>query len=127
MMSSTLGAPLGGTMRGGHQGLDSAALCLITPPNCGGGGGICFPLMVVVALGDPSSPVTCCAATGVTASMAASRNGATAVMTSVFVSSRFTPYAPLLIQSESLLCRSRPPPQRVRVSLFYLLCRPSDL
>jgi hypothetical protein len=26
-------------------------------------GGICFPLMVVVALGEPSSPYTCCART----------------------------------------------------------------
>src|SRR5271167_2245653 len=63
MMSSTLGAPLGGTTRGGHHGLESAALSLITPPNFGGGGGSCFPLMVVVALGEPNSPVTCCAET----------------------------------------------------------------
>ena len=61
MMSSTLGAPLGGTMRGGHQGVDSEAFSLITPPNFGSGGGSCFPSMVVVALGDPNSPVTCCA------------------------------------------------------------------
>ena len=33
MMSSTLGAPFGGTTRGGHQGFDSEALSLITPPN----------------------------------------------------------------------------------------------
>src|SRR5271157_1626332 len=61
MMSSTLGAPLGGTMRGGHQGVESLALSLIAPPNFGGGGGICFPSMVVVALGEPNVPVTCCA------------------------------------------------------------------
>src|SRR5258706_16095438 len=64
MMRSTLGAPLGGTTRGGHQGLESLALPLITPPNFGGGGGSCFPSSVVVALGEPSEPVTCCAAAG---------------------------------------------------------------
>src|SRR5512147_391379 len=62
MMSSTLGAPLGGTTRGGHHAFDSEAFSSITPPNCGSGGGSCFPLMVVVALGDPNSPVTCSAA-----------------------------------------------------------------
>src|SRR6185369_17843300 len=59
MMSNTLGAPLGGTTRGGHQGVDSEAFSLITPPNLGSGGGSCFPSMVVVALGEPNSPVTC--------------------------------------------------------------------
>jgi hypothetical protein len=67
MISSTLGAPLGGTTRGGHQALDSDAFSLIIPPNFGSGGGSCLPLIVVVALGAPSSPVTCCASTGVTA------------------------------------------------------------
>ena len=42
MMSRTLGAPFGGTIRGGHQGVESLALSLITPPNFGGGGGSCF-------------------------------------------------------------------------------------
>src|SRR5439155_21092386 len=59
MMSSTLGAPFGGTMRGGHQAFDSEAFSLITPPNGGSGGGSCFPLIVVVALGEPGSPVVC--------------------------------------------------------------------
>jgi hypothetical protein len=59
MMSRMLGAPLGGTTRGGHQGLDWAALRSILPPNLGGGGGNCLPLMVVVASADPSTPVTC--------------------------------------------------------------------
>jgi hypothetical protein len=70
MMSSTLGAPLGGTMRGGHQGVESFALSLITPPNFGAGAGSCFPSMVVVALGEPNVPVVCCAR----AVRAASRN-----------------------------------------------------
>jgi hypothetical protein len=61
MMSNTLGAPFGGTIRGGHHGFDSVAFSLITPPNFGSGGGSCFPSMVVVAPGEPSSPVTCCA------------------------------------------------------------------
>src|SRR6266705_1683319 len=56
MIKSTLGAPLGGTTVGGHHGLESAALSLITPPNFGSGGGSCFPSMVV-ALGEPSVPV----------------------------------------------------------------------
>src|SRR5271169_5026475 len=66
MMRRTLGAPLGGTTRGGHQGVESLASSLMTPPNFGGGGGNCFPLMVVVALAEPGVPVTCCAAAGPT-------------------------------------------------------------
>ena len=58
MMSSTLGASLGGTMRGGHQGFELRASFLISPPNFGSGAGSCLPLMVVVALAEPSSPVT---------------------------------------------------------------------
>src|SRR5271157_3355325 len=61
MIRSTLGAPFGGTMRGGHHGVESLAVSFITPPNFGGGGGICFPLMVVVASAEPNVPVTCCA------------------------------------------------------------------
>src|SRR5262245_55476946 len=73
MMSRMFGAPLGGTTRGGQYGFESTALCLITPPNFGSGGGSCFPLIVVVALGDPGSPVVCvCALTeGATAMTAA--------------------------------------------------------
>src|SRR5271165_1844076 len=61
MMSRMLGAPLGGTTRGGHHVLESVAFSLITPPNGGGGAGIWFPLIVVVALGSPNVPVTTCA------------------------------------------------------------------
>ena len=64
MISRTFGAPFGGTTRGGHQGADSEAFSLITPPNFGSGGGSCLPLMVVVAPGEPSVPVTCCALAG---------------------------------------------------------------
>ena len=46
-------------MRGGHQGVESVASSLITPPNFGGGGGSCLPLIVVVASADPKVPVTC--------------------------------------------------------------------
>jgi hypothetical protein len=41
---------------------------LITPPNFGAGGGSCLPLMVVVALGEPSLPVTSTARAGAAAS-----------------------------------------------------------
>jgi len=57
MMSKTLGAPLGGTTRGAHQAFESEAFSLITPPNSGGGCGICFPSMVVVAPGAPTATV----------------------------------------------------------------------
>jgi hypothetical protein len=57
MMSSTLGAPFGGTTRGGHHGVDSEAFSSITPPNLGPGGGSCFPSIVVVAPGEPGTPV----------------------------------------------------------------------
>src|SRR5438093_1714561 len=59
MMSRMLGAPLGGTTRGGQYGLESVAASLITPPNGSGGGGICFPSMVTVAWGEPGVPLIC--------------------------------------------------------------------
>jgi len=61
MISSTLGAPLGGTIRGSHQGVDSDARSLMVPPNFGSGAGSCLPLIEVVAWAEPSSPVTSCA------------------------------------------------------------------
>src|SRR5580765_380690 len=57
MMSRTFGACLGGTIRGAHQYLDCRAPSLITPPNFGSGAGSCLPVTVVVALGEPGSPV----------------------------------------------------------------------
>src|SRR6476660_3658728 len=73
MIKSTLGAPLGGTTVGGHHGLESTALSLITPPNFGSGGGSCFPSMVVVAPGEPGVPVVwiCARAEGAAAMTAA--------------------------------------------------------
>src|SRR5439155_9402817 len=71
MMRRMLGAPLGGTMVGGHHGLESFEFSLITPPNFGSGAGICFPSIVVVALGDPGVPVVCCAEAGALAIVAA--------------------------------------------------------
>src|ERR1700720_1759056 len=59
MISSTFGAPLGGTTDGGQYGLESLAVSLITPPNFGGSGGSCLPSGVVVALGAPGVPVIC--------------------------------------------------------------------
>ena len=64
MMSSTFGAPLRGTTRGGQYGLESLALSLITPPNFPGGGGSCFPSIVSVALGEPGVPVISWAGAG---------------------------------------------------------------
>ena len=59
MISRTLGACLGGTMRGAHHGFDCRASSLITPPNFGSGAGSCLPSIVVVALGEPGTPVVC--------------------------------------------------------------------
>src|SRR5437016_5691208 len=73
MMSSTFGAPFGGTMRGAHQAFDCRALSLITPPNFGGGAGSCLPSIVVVALGEPGVPLTCCAKAGDVASMSSAQ------------------------------------------------------
>src|SRR5574337_634512 len=72
MISSTFGAPFGGTMRGAHQGLDCSAPCLITPPKAGSGAGSRVPGIVVVALGEPGVPVTCgaCAAPVISAAAA---------------------------------------------------------
>jgi hypothetical protein len=59
MIRRMFGAPSGGTTRGGQYGVDCSTLRSIVPPNSvSGGGGSCFPSMVVVALGDPGVPVT---------------------------------------------------------------------
>src|ERR1039457_162114 len=64
MMSRTFGAPLGGTTRGAHQGVDWAAFRSILPSNLSGGGGSCLPLMGAVAHGEPTGQFACWAAAG---------------------------------------------------------------
>src|SRR4030095_11486761 len=73
MMRRMLGALLGGTTVGGHHGLESGAVSLMTPPNFGSGGGSCFPSIVVVAPGEPGVPevCTCARIEGTTAKTAA--------------------------------------------------------
>src|SRR5262245_6535649 len=61
MISSTFGAPFGGTMRAGQYGFEPVVVGSIFPPNFPGGAGICPPLIDMVALGDPGSPYVCCA------------------------------------------------------------------
>ena len=73
-MSSTLGAPLGGTTVAATRASEWHRLP-ITPPNFGAGAGICFPWIVVVALGERRVPVASCAADWATAA------GATAEQT----------------------------------------------
>src|SRR5664279_1562154 len=64
MINRTFGAPLVGTTRGAHQGVDWAAFRSILPSNLSGGGGSCFPLMGAVAHGEPTGQFACCAAAG---------------------------------------------------------------
>src|SRR5664279_2433834 len=64
MINRTFGAPLGGTTRGAHQGVDWAAFRSILPSNLSGSGGSCFPLMGAVAHGEPAGQFACCAAAG---------------------------------------------------------------
>src|SRR5437016_3821705 len=73
MIKSTLGAPLGGTTRGGQYDFESFASSLITPPNFIGGGGSSFPSIVTVASGEPGVPVVwiCARAEGASAMTAA--------------------------------------------------------
>src|SRR5262249_45447760 len=64
-----------GTTRAGQPGFDWSTLRLIWPSNFGGGGGRYRPSIVVVASGEPGTPVVCCAAAG--ADMVAPTNKAT--------------------------------------------------
>src|SRR5215471_3861218 len=75
MISRMFGAPFGGTTRAGQPGFDWSTLRLIWPSNFGGGGGRYRPSIVVVASGEPGTPVVCCAAAG--ADMVAPTNKAT--------------------------------------------------
>ena len=56
MINSTLGAPVGGTTFGGHQGVDSGAVRLIVPPNGRSVGSRTSPGIVRVAEGEPGTP-----------------------------------------------------------------------
>src|SRR5271157_6040333 len=62
MISRMFGAPLGGTTRAGQYGVDCAVFRPIFPSNFCGGGGSCFPSMVVVAQGEPGGQFVCWAA-----------------------------------------------------------------
>src|SRR6185295_12118169 len=88
-MSNTLGAPFGGTTRGGHHVFESLTSSLITPPNFGSGAGSWLPLIVVVALGAPKVPVVPCAAAGAAASRSGIRNVVTITMMPVAIGPRF--------------------------------------
>src|ERR1700722_2966144 len=77
MMRRILGAPLGGTTRGGPHCVESLALSFITPPNGIGGGGSCFPSSVIVALGEPGTPLICWARAVLTVNSQATANAAT--------------------------------------------------
>src|SRR5208337_1024606 len=62
MISKTLGAPFGGTMRGLQQGFDWRASRWMTPPNgVGTGGNCCAVLTDVVPAGEHDSEAGCCA------------------------------------------------------------------
>src|SRR4029453_12396723 len=132
MINRMLGAPLGGTTRGGHQVFEPSRVSLITPPNFGGGTGIWLPSIVVVALGEPSSPVTCCAATGEPASVAASSNAATAATTPTSLGFRFMLCTPLKVGALSCFARFRAVVWTVRIDVRLggasgsLVCPPPD-
>ena len=55
-------------MVAGQYGVESLAVSLMTPPNGAGGAGSWLPGMVVVALGEPGTPVVCWALSGKAAS-----------------------------------------------------------
>src|SRR3990172_4350713 len=80
-MRSTLGAPLGGTVRGGHQGFDSAAVWLISPPNAGAAGGSAFDLTGAVYAGEPGFAGPAWPLTGIGAKTATSTAAATPATT----------------------------------------------
>src|SRR5689334_6258953 len=59
MMSSTFGAPFGGTMRDGQYGVESLAWRSILSLNFCGGAGSWLPGMVMVAAGEPGGGAAC--------------------------------------------------------------------
>src|SRR5216110_2047620 len=93
-MSSTLGAPLGGTTRGGHQGFDSAAVCLISPPKFGGTGGRALDVSDSVNAGDPGFAGPAWPLTGTCAKTATSTAAATPATTTERTILRFMIFTP---------------------------------
>src|SRR5208283_5306388 len=63
MISRIFGALFGGTTRMGQAGFDCAAFNSIFPLNGWGGDGMYRPSIVVVASGEPVTPVVCWGAT----------------------------------------------------------------
>src|SRR5262245_26997068 len=61
MINKTFGAPLGGTTRAGQYGVDCAVLRSLLRSNVFGAGGSWVPSIAVMALGEPGTPVICCA------------------------------------------------------------------
>src|SRR5208337_1535091 len=62
MISRMLGAPSGGTIRGGHHDFDWTAFRLIVPPNGSSGAGSTSPGIVRVPSGEPIlAPIAPCA------------------------------------------------------------------
>src|SRR6476469_2775608 len=109
MIKSTLGAPLGGTTVGGHHGLESTALSLITPPNFGSGGGSCFPSIVVVALGEPGVPVVwiCARAEGAAAMTAAASIPAMRICCVDFIGINVVCYCSIDSFQQAQFCHAR--------------------
>src|ERR1700686_4117670 len=83
MISNTFGAPFGGTTVGGQYGVEVVASRLMTPPKGDGGLGMYRPSSVVVAAGEPGTPLVCWAKAGTavrTASVTAENTRAQAFM-----------------------------------------------
>jgi hypothetical protein len=75
MMSSTFGAPFGGTTRGGHHGREFTALRLISPANFGTGEGRYLPSIIEVAAGEPGGAAGCSAGAFSPSAQASNRSG----------------------------------------------------
>jgi hypothetical protein len=96
------GAPFGGTIRAGQAAFDCKALSSISPLNGGGGAGTYLPSMVVVALGEPGTPVVfCCALALITATIRIDVVNAALTMWADLAKGIFPPFC----------CLQRSPPQ----------------
>ena len=81
MISSTFGAPLGGTARGRPPGLRLRGVVLDHAAELGRRAGAASPSMVVVALGEPGTPVVCWAAAMTVVSMTVAMNSKAVTIT----------------------------------------------